>query len=695
MVAAHYGRLVGVTRVREAAAIASVCLTPAQLVEVACRLGFRSRSVQASAGDLYQLHLPAVLQWEGSRWVVLYALAVRYAYIADPESGKKRIPIPELAARLGSGAVEMAPAWGTEKARPLPSYRRRLLCQLAAHKGALAAFIASSLLLNLFGLVVPWITQAILDRVVPQGDLSLLAQLVAVMVSVTAFQIALTVWRRLLLLRMSVSIDRALLGAFSSHLLALPTSFFRRRRAGDLVARFNDGGQVRGLATGSLTRSAIDSAMVLVYFGVMFVYSARLAVVVAGVLVLFVGYTVFISPLVKHLHRRLLEDKAAHEARLIEMVAGIELVKSLAVEGAMRRRWEAAFGRYLASDYRAQMLRQVLECAGGAIKFLCTVALLWYGAVLVVQEQLSSGQLVAFSMYASEALFPIVRLIAVWEEFQEARVAVERMEEVLHEEAEPQSPAAAARLSPHPIEGRVQYEQVHFDYGGPDPAPVLRGVTFEVRPGERVAVVGRSGSGKTTLARLLLGLIRPTRGRVCIDGRDLADLDLTTYRRQLGVVLQDNMLVRGPVWENIALGDDKPDRGRVIEAARLAGAHEFIAAMPCGYDSVVGEMGLTLSGGQRQRLSIARALYRNPRLLIFDEATSALDGAGEKAVQESLNAVLSGRTAVMIAHRLTTIRHADRILVLQDGVIVEEGAHDELLRRRGAYYALVAGQVDQ
>jgi subfamily B ATP-binding cassette protein HlyB/CyaB len=573
-----------------------------------------------------------------------------------------------------------------------PSFRHRLLAELTGHKMALAVFLAVSLLLNLCGLVVPWTTQAVLDRVVPRGDLSLLGQLVAVMVAVTAFQIALIIYRRVLLLRMSVALDRVLLGGFCLHLLALPLRFFRQRRAGELVARFQDGGQFRSLVTGSLTRSVVDSALVVIYFGVMFAYSIRLAGVVTAVLVLFGGYTVLVSPLVKHLHRRLLEDKAAHEARLFELITGIELVKSMAVEDAMRKRWEGTFLRYLASSYSTQRLRQILECASSAIKFLCTLALLWYGAVLIVQEQLSTGQLVAFSMYASEALLPLVRLVAVWEEYQEARVALDRMDEVLQEKTEGQVPA---EVTAHPlsrVEGHIQCAQVGFDYGSPDAAPVLCDISFEIRPGEHVAVVGPSGSGKTTLARLLLGLLRPTRGRILIDGRDLADLDLAAFRQQVGVVLQDNLLVHGTVRENIALGDPHPDEDRVMAVACQTGAHEFIVAMPHGYDSLVGEMGFTLSGGQRQRIAIARALYRDPRILIFDEATSALDKPSESRVRKNLQAVLAGRTVIVISHRVSTIRQADRIMVLQEGSIVEQGTHDQLVALRGAYHGLVTDQ---
>jgi ATP-binding cassette subfamily B protein len=310
--------------------------------------------------------------------------------------------------------------------------------------------------------------------------------------------------------------------------------------------------------------------------------------------------------------------------------------------------------------------------------------------VLVLDGELSAGALVAFGMYAGLAMAPLVSLITLWDEVQLARAALGRIEEVRRQPPERQP--GDTRGCPVPLRGRVRFEQVRFCYDGPDAPEVLRGVTFELGPSERVALVGRSGSGKTTVARLLLGLYRPTGGRVLVDGLDLAELDPAAYRRQVGVVLQENLLFSGTVRDNIALGEDRPEQDRVESAARLACAHDFIAGLPQAYDTVVGEQGLTLSGGQRQRVSLARALYRDPRLLIFDEALGSLDGDTLRAVHRNLPAMLAGRTALIIAHHGPTIRLADRILVLEDGVIVEQGTHAELTDRRGLYCSLAAGQ---
>jgi ATP-binding cassette subfamily B protein len=570
------------------------------------------------------------------------------------------------------------------------SHVRRLVGLLLGRRRVLLALLGASLVLNGLGLALPRCTQVILDRVVPQGDLRLLAQLVAALLALTAAQLLLTVWRRLALVGLSLALDRALLDAFAAHLLALPAQCFREYRAGDLASRFADHGQVRHLFAGGLTRAAMDALLVLVYFAVLFHYSARLALVVTAVLLAFAAFALATGPLLRRQHRQLQEDRAAQEAQLVEALTHIDLIKALALEEPIRRRWQALFERFAARNYRAQRVRQLLESSGTAVQFLSTVALVWCGAALVVGGELSTGELVAFSLYTSQAFAPLVSLITLWDEWQLARAALERVQEVLDRDPEPQP--AAGRRDPGRLQGHVCFEAVCFDYGGAA-TPVLRGVSFAIRPGECVALVGRSGSGKTTVARLLLGLYQPSRGRVLLDGVDLLQLDVRAYRRQVGVVLQENLLLRGTIAENIALGDDQPDPERVRAAARQAGAHGLITAKPLGYEMIVGEQGLTLSAGERQRIGLARALYRDPRLLILDEVTSALDAVSEAEVQRALEAALPGRTALLIAHKLTTVRRADRVLVLQDGVIAEAGSPQELLARDGPFRRLAAQQV--
>lgn len=565
-----------------------------------------------------------------------------------------------------------------QKTEGASSFASRLIRFIAARKGTVGAILGASLVLNVCGLAIPRLTQAILDRVVPQGDLGLLRHLVLIIVLVTTFQIGLTLWRRLVFVKMSLDIDRAMLGDFCGHLLTLPVQFFKERRAGEVVARFNDGGQVRNFFVARMPGVLVDSLMVIIYLGVMVYYSFSLTLLVAGILVAFAGYTLAIGPRLKLAHRRQLEDKAAHESQLIGIITSIDLVKALAAERVIQTSWDDLHRRYLASNYQMQKMRQLLESVGTSIKFLSTLALVWYGATLVVTGKLTTGQLVAFSMYATAAIVPLLNLITLWDEVQEARVSLERLDEILEVVPEPQGPAEA-RIDPGQIQGRIQFEDVHFHYYGPGSSSFLKGVNFEIEPGEHVAFVGRSGVGKTTITRLLLGLYRPSQGRVLIDGRDLDHLDLKTYRRQVGVVLQENLLLGGTIRENIGLGDLQPDIDRVVEVAQLAGAREFITALPKGFDTVLGDWGLTLSGGQRQRISLARALYREPRILILDEPTNGMDALSGRHFQEVLENIWGNLTVVIVSHDLATIQWADRRLVLQDGRIVGEDADSRSL----------------
>jgi subfamily B ATP-binding cassette protein HlyB/CyaB len=547
------------------------------------------------------------------------------------------------------------------------------------------AILVASLLLNLCGLAAPRITQGVLDSVLPEHNLELLTRLLVLLLLITGLQIGLTLWRRLTLVRLSLEIDRRMLGRMCAHLFSLPLSFFKGRRPGDLLGRFHDHGHVRHLLAGALTRAAIDAVMVLVYVAVMFAYSTHLALLVLGLALGFAGYTLSLSSVLKRQHRVLLEDTAAQENHLVEALVGVDRVKAMALEPLMQERWARAYQATLVSNYRTQKLRQLLESGSTGVQFLCTAGLLGYGAILVVQGELTAGQLVAFSMYATQALTPLLGLITLWDEVQQARAALERLQEILNHDPElAQSSKKGATLEK--VIGHVQFEDVSFEYAGSS-TPVLRNVNFEIQAGECVALVGRSGSGKSTVGRLLLGLYQPTAGRIMIDGVELAGMELACFRRQVGVVLQENLLLSGTVRDNIILGE-KLDSDRLAEVVRLADADEFIHSLPAGFDTVVGEFGLRLSGGQRQRINLARALYRDPSILILDEPTSALDSLSQTKIDQHLDTILAGRTTLLITHHPGLVRRAQRVLTLEEGQVKQVGTLDDLFDRQGPLDAL-------
>jgi subfamily B ATP-binding cassette protein HlyB/CyaB len=462
-------------------------------------------------------------------------------------------------------------------------------------------------------------------------------------------------------------------------------AYFRARRAGDSVARVRELENIRNFLTSSALTLVIDLVFTFVFIAIMFMYSTVLTIVVLASLPLYAIISAGATPLFK----RRLDEKfrlgAENQAFLVESLNGVETLKAMAVEPQMQRRWEEQLANYVSASMKVLQLANVASNSIQLISKITFAAILYVGAKLVISGDLSVGELVAFNILAGRVTQPILRLAQIWQDFHQARISVERLGDILNTPAEPAQTSSHAGLPP--IRGDIKFENVTFRYRIDGP-PVLRDVDLTIPAGQFMGIVGASGSGKSTVARLIQRLYVPEGGRVLVDGTDLAVADPAWLRRQIGVVLQENILMNRSVRENIALADPGMPLDRVIEAAQLAGAHEFILGMPEGYDTMVGERGDTLSGGQRQRVAIARALLNNPRILIFDEATSALDYESERAVQDNMAAIAKGRTVIVIAHRLSTVRRADRIITIEKGQIVEDGTHDELIRSKGRYAIL-------
>src|SRR6185369_14073623 len=402
--------------------------------------------------------------------------------------------------------------------------------------------------------------------------------------------------------------------------------------------------------------------------------------------------TVLVTPRVKRFAREVFGVSTDAKAFLMEALGGVETVKGMGIERPVRLKWEKKYAKALEVQYRAQSFNIFVGFAGQLLNASTTVGILWVGADLVLARELTVGQLIAFNAMMGSVLAPLMGLVGLWSLLNDAAVAMERLGDVLDIEPEQKTEDVASRVAIPDLQADIRMDGVYFRYGEGD-SYVLKNINLEIKPGELVAIVGRSGSGKTTLAKMLVGFYKPTDGKISVDGYDMASVDQEYYRRQLGYVMQSNLLFSGTIAENIASGDESPDRRRIEEVAKRADAHAFISKMPKGYEQLVGERGTGLSGGQIQRLCIARALYRDPSLLVFDEATSALDTQSESNIIANMADILKGRTAVIIAHRLSTIMRADKIVVLYEGEIVEQGRHEELVERRGMYYELVQKQL--
>lgn len=650
---------------------------------LACkRMGLKAKVSSISAERLDRVALPAMaMQADGEHFIVA-------------KDGNGQVMIHDL--RLRRPQV-----LSHEQFRARYSGRLLLLTSRASVLGDLAKFdfrwfvpvvvkyrrilgevLVVSLFVQMFALVTPLFYQVVMDKVLVHRGLTTLEVIAIGLASLAVFDVLLSGLRSYVFAHTTSKIDVELGSRLFRHILNLPLSYFETRRVGETIARVRELENIRAFLTGQALTSVLDLLFTGVFLAVMFYYSAWLTLVV----VLSLPAYVLISALITPVLRKRLNDKFARGAEnqsfLVETVNGIGTVKSAAVDPRVARTWETQLAGYVTASFGVTRLATLGQQSVQLVQRWVSVAILFFGARLVISGDLSIGQLIAFNMLAAQVAAPIIRLAQLWQEFQQVGISVERLGDILNTRTE----LPGSRVALPPIEGRVSFEQVGFRYR-PDSAEVLAGIDLEIPAGEVIGIVGRSGSGKSTLTKLVQRLYVPERGRVLIDGNDLALADPAWLRRQLGVVLQENFLFNRSIRENIALADPGMPLERVIEAARLAGAHEFILQMPEGYDTPVGDNGAGLSGGQRQRIAIARALVMNPRILVFDEATSALDYESEHAIISNMQEICRGRTVIIIAHRLSTVRMAHRIVVVEKGRIVESGSHGELVNRPGGHYA--------
>jgi ATP-binding cassette, subfamily B, bacterial HlyB/CyaB len=664
-----------------------------EILRAAKRLGLKMGKRAATRARLATLRLPAIAQYKDGQYVVLARVDGDKTLIHDPRSSQPQVLQEQVFAEAFNGTLILC----TTRAH-LQSARRMFdftwfLPAILKYRKHLSEVVLASFFLQLLGLLTPLFFQIVTDKVLVHKGLTTLHVLAIGMMAVGAFEAVLGGLRTYIFAHTSNRIDVSLGTQLFAHIVRLPLAYFQVRRAGDTVARARGLDTIRQFLTSSAITVVLDCFFTLVFFAVMLYYSPLLTAVVAGSLPCYVVLSILVTPIIRTRLRERFDRGAENQAFLVEMITGIETVKAMAVEPAMQRRWDDQLAEYVRASFRATLLSNTARQIASWLNKITTVALVWIGATLVMRGRLTIGQLIAFNMLAGRVSDPVLRLVQLWQDFQQAGISVERLGDVLNAPLEPHASGAGtvSRTTLPNIQGQVTFEQVLFRYRADTP-PVLQGLSFGVRPGTVIGIVGRSGSGKSTIAKLIQRLCIPESGRVLIDGIDVAQVDPAWLRRQIGVVLQENFLFSRSVRDNIALAEPGMAMERIVQAAKLAGAHDFILELPEGYDTLVGEHGCTLSGGQRQRLAIARALVGNPRILIFDEATSALDYESEAIIQRHLAHMCRGRTVFLIAHRLSTVRAAHCILVIDKGRIVEQGTHAELLERRGYYAKLHAHQ---
>ena len=569
---------------------------------------------------------------------------------------------------------------------------RWFLPSIWRYRRPLAHVLLASFFVQIFALVTPLFFQVVVDKVLSHKGYSTLFVLVIGIVIVGLFDVVLQYQRTYALSHTTNRIDVELGQRLFRHLLHLPLSYFETRAAGQTVARVRELENIRAFLTGQGLFSALDLLFTFVFIAVLFAYSWKLTLIVVAAIPFYLIVAFGLRPALQERVREKFNTGAMSQQFLVEAVVGIQTVKASAVEPIMQAQWEERLAAYVKTSFLVTLLGAFGQNGVQYISRVTTALLMLFGAKAVIDGELTIGALVAFNMIAAQVTAPVLRLSQLWQDFQQVQVSVERLGDILNAPAEP---AIQARTVLPPPRGLIEFKDVTFRYR-PGSADVVKSVTLAIKPGEVVGIVGPSGSGKSTLTKLIQRLYMPQDGQILLDGADLTQVDPAWLRTNIGVVLQENLLFNRSIHDNIAFATPAMPRAQVIAIAKLAGADEFVAKLPSGYDTMIEERGANLSGGQRQRIAIARALATNPPILIFDEATSALDYESERVIQNNMRQIVRNRTVIIIAHRLAAVRPCDRIIGMEDGRIIEAGPHDELIgRQNGLYRKLWALQNEQ
>ena len=691
LIAGYYQRPCNAEQLARALGMSEPILPLGKIILAAREVRLVAKAVQLKWTDLARQTYPVMAELRDGNYLVLARFENNRLVAVDPQRGQLILDEATLH-QVWTGRVLLIKPRFEWNAAGQRFGLRWFVPIILKYRQPVIEVLVAAFVVQMFGLAMPLFIQLVIDRVLVYHSLPTLDILAVGMLVVIAFETTLNVLKTLMMTHTTNRIDVTLGARLFAHVLRIPMRYFESRTVGSTVARVRELEVVRQFLTGPTLMAFIDVWFVGIFLVVLFFYSVRLTLVVLATIPFMVGISLLVFPILRRLLQERFDRGAENQSFLVETITGIQTVKALAVESRIYQRWEQSLSRYVMASYRVDRLAGITGSLTQMIQRMGTLAILWVGVKLTLSGDISVGELIAFQMISGQVTGPILRLAQLWQHFQQVGVSVSRMGDLMNTPAEPVIDIGKA--SPGSLHGRVTLENVHFRYTA-DGDEVLKGISFDIPAGSFVGIVGRSGSGKSTLAKMLQRLYLPDSGNVLIDGIDLRHVEPNWLRRQIGVVLQDNFLFSGTIRENIAMVYPEAPLDRIIAAAELAGAHEFISKLPDAYDTKVGERGDSLSGGQRQRIAIARALLGDPRILIFDEATSALDYESERIIWKNLSKICQGRTVFMAAHRLASIRSADIVLVLDDGRLAEYGAHQALMAQKGIYALLARDEAEE
>jgi subfamily B ATP-binding cassette protein HlyB/CyaB len=656
------------------------------IVRAATRIGLKARRLRrVKLSRLASVPLPAIVAFkDGQFGIVGLRRPDGRLRIGFPWDRSHRDMTPEELDQIWSGELILVTrriaGAGVD---PVSFGFRWFLASVWRYRRPLTHVLIASLFVQIFALVTPLFFQIVIDKVLVHKSLSTLIVVVVGLALIGVFDVTLQYLRSFALNHTTSRIDVELGARLFDHLLRLPLAYFETRAAGQTVARMRELESIRGFLTGQGLTSAIDLLFTGVFIVVLLIYSKTLTLIVLLSIPFYVVIAMLVRPFLRDKITERFNTGAASQQFLVESIVGIHTLKAAAVEPMLRNQWEDRLAAYVKTSFQAVKLSSLGQ---GLIQFVSkstTALVLFFGAEAVIDGDMTVGGLVAFNMIMGQVTAPILRLSQLWQDFQQVQISVERLGDILN------TPPESLRLEHAnlpPARGAIDIKDLAFRYapGGPE---TLSGINIAIPAGQVVGIVGPSGSGKSTLTKLIQRFYRAERGQILVDGIDIAQVDVAWLRRQIGVVLQENILFNRTIHENIALASPEMPRAQVIAVARLAGADEFISRLPLGYDTQIQERGANLSGGQRQRMAIARALVTQPRILIFDEATSALDYENERIIQSRMRQIVQGRTVIIVAHRLAALRNCDRIIVIDGGRVTEDGSHGDLVARPEGFYS--------
>jgi subfamily B ATP-binding cassette protein HlyB/CyaB len=659
------------------------------LLKSAKRLNLKANLLKVTCSEFMAIHVPAIAVMQDGSYCVISSKNSTHTLLYDPSVGHpEAITLEQFFAGWSGEIIVIKKPFGMKSLL----YRYNLawfIPTIRKYKNIFMEILMASFFLQLLGLVTPLVTQVIIDKVIVNKGDATLDVLAAALFIVALFQAIMGILRTYLSAHTTNKLDIILGARLFHHLIMLPLRYFELRRVGDTLTRVAALNSIREFLTGSALTALMDVVFSIVFIIVMFYYSISLTCITLLALPFFIGQSIFVTPIYRERLEKVWATGAESNSFLVEAITGVHTIKSLAIEPQFNNKWEQLVSKYISASFRSAKFNIFNSNASSIIQKLTGFAILLFGGHKVMNGEMTVGQLVAFQMLAGQANAPIYRLTGMWQSVQQTGLSLERIGDILKVPPEPVQGKECVRLEQ--LKGNIVFDDIIFRYRA-DGREILNKVNLNITAGMKVGVVGRSGSGKSTLAKLLQRLYTPESGRISIDGNDISQLDPLWIRRQIGVVLQENYLFNGSVRQNIAFARSGASINEVIQAAKIAGAHEFILELPEGYDTMVGERGSSLSGGQQQRIAIARAILTNPSIIIFDEATSALDYESERIIMDNFAQIAAERTILMIAHRLSTVRRFDLIIVLDNGKVVEQGKHDELMERKGFYYNLYRQQ---